>query len=220
MAITVGATTTGSTATTGTSVSFSHTISSGEALVAGATMRYGVANCINDATYNGVSMTEAVRYTNGYSTVIYYLTSPSTGANTLSVSFDSNNRSKVASAVSLSGTDTTDFIEGTQTIYSASSTTVTGSITTAADGAFGFMTMCTAPTTTFTENAGHTNLYNGNVSGEGNSSTHVHTYKTFTTAGSNSMGGTLAIAREHSGAMIAVNAAIIAPTFIPRVVFY
>lgn len=206
-AIVVGDTSSGSAATTGTSVSFSHTVNSGESLIAGATMRYGVAGCINDATYNAVTMSEAVRYSNGYSSVIYYATAPSTGSNTLSVSFDVDNRSKVATAVSIAGADTSDFIEATQTIYSGSNTDVSGTVTTAAAGAFGYFVMCTAPTTTFTSDAGQTDLYNGAVSGEAFASTHVHSYEIFSSSGSNEMGGTLSVAREFSGAVVAVNAA-------------
>jgi hypothetical protein len=102
------------TGTTGTGLSWSHTVGSGSngILVVGIGGKDTSANdlVINSITYNGVNMTlasgssaVAVESSNRLKSDIYYLLSPPAGTYSIQVTYAGNVTSKVAGAVSLFG---------------------------------------------------------------------------------------------------------------------
>lgn len=204
-AVADGDTSFGTEANTGTSITFDHVVASGEAVVAGVTVRNG-ADTVSGVTYNASSLTASVAVFSGENAEIYHKTNPSTGTNSLVATVGSTDRTKVCTALSLSGTDTSDFIEDTDTII-ASGTSVSHALTTAATDAFGFMAFIFASTDAITPAAGQTTIFNNTVSGETYSSRHLHTYKAFPSSGSNTIGCSWTTSRGRTSAAIAINAA-------------
>lgn len=126
-AISVDATTSPAEVTTVTSYSYDHTVSGDErVLVTGVTgADIGAFHCNASAiTYNSVSMTEAIDLDgfSNLSTDLFYLASPDTGTNAVSITLTDECSQVRSSSISFNGANTSSPIDTT-----ASTTNTTGS---------------------------------------------------------------------------------------------
>lgn len=96
------------------------------------------AQNVDGITYNGVAMTQISALTSAtQKSWVYYLASPTTGTNNISVDFSAACSYLHMAAVGYSGADTASPVGATQTYYSNSLTsTLNGSLTTTADNSF------------------------------------------------------------------------------------
>ena len=128
MAITVGnVTASRGPSSEASTMTFSHN-SNGTFLV--TTAQWFRARTPTSYTYNGVSMTQAVYSNNNYDSVIYYLASPSSGANNAVLTL-SGTSGITGSAISLSGVDASP-LGATNAAYTASTNAPSLSVTTTA----------------------------------------------------------------------------------------
>lgn len=110
-------------------VTFSHIISSGDVLIMVIGTNDATPNVVQSATYDSVSMTMETSFaTSTDSLYAFYLSSPTVGTNNIFVDLDVGTGSAdrgYIKAFSLSGADTSDPIELTQTAYGTGTTTQT-----------------------------------------------------------------------------------------------
>ena len=119
----VGPNSTG-TATTGNSLSWSHTCSgTNRLLTVSLSVGSGTTATVTSVTYNGVAMTEAARVmsnnqNDGY-VKLFYLVAPATGSNTVQVTCDSS-KPLIAGSVSFTGVDQTTPVSNLATNFGSS----------------------------------------------------------------------------------------------------
>lgn len=133
MALSFDAATTGSITVASSSGSFSHTCSGiNRILFVGVSV--SGANGISSVTYNGVSMTLVASIANGTNgeASIWYLISPTSGSNSVSVTASGTTGGAVIGAVSLNGSHQSSPIGATNTA-TGTSTNPSTSVTTAED---------------------------------------------------------------------------------------
>lgn len=97
-------------------VTWSHTVSGAETLIfVGVILKIPLGGSISGVTYNGTSMTlidtmdgSNIVSNSGFRNSIYYLTNPTTGSNTVSVSFTGTSASAAGGSISLTGVHQTN----------------------------------------------------------------------------------------------------------------
>lgn len=189
-AIAVDNTSNSGTFTIGTSFSWSHTTSgSDRVLVVGVTDGRNNTVRVTGVTYNGESLSSSASVASGgLNASFYYLANPDTGANTVQVS-SAATLAGIAGAISVTGADTTDPIDDTDT-SSGNGKSSSASLTTTQTNSVLVDALSVAYTfaSGFTEGASQTliaDAENVTFGGEGGIS-----YKTVSSSGSQSMSWT------------------------------
>lgn len=143
MAIAFDNSTNGGSSGSGTSHTFSHTCSGSDRILFVYVRMAGTTDRVTAITYNGVSMTkiDAQFGINNTGTTLYYLIAPATGSNTVAITKEDSATS--ALAVSYTGAKQSGVPDAKSKGESASTTGLTGNITTVADNCWGVMAVTT-----------------------------------------------------------------------------
>jgi len=157
MAIAVDSNNAGTNGSTGTSLTWSHTCAAGAVLI--VTVMYQGNHTALSITYNGVAMTKssAVIYDGGdYSASIWYLLSPSSGANDIVIT-KGNGKPIAGGSISFTGANTSAV--GSHNTASGNDTSATVTVTTTGSGN-GYVVDCVNGINTFTITGGQTAIGN------------------------------------------------------------
>jgi len=207
MAITLDATSTGATPTTGLTTTVSHVCAAGAVLYVLVAIRHG-ADLMTGVTYNGSALTQVAYIGGSVHNYIYRITAPSTGTHDIVVTYSSAvDRAKHVSGISLLGVDTTTPEDVTGTLQPTSSPS-TINLTTTTDDTVLLDSFVANETNTMTEGSGQTVISKGSVAGATYSNTHGQSYKLTTgAAGSYAMSWSWTGTGQYSHCAVAVNAA-------------
>lgn len=215
MSITVGnVTASRGPASEQTTMTFSHN-SDGTFLV--CTGQWFRGRTPSSYTYNGVSMTQAVYSNNTYDAVIYYLASPSSGANNAVLTL-SGNSGITGSAISLSGI-AASALGATNSAYTASTNAPSLSVTTTQANSIIIDSLYRNNTDTMTAGAGQTE-FQDNVDLVYGTEGGGASYEMATTTGSYAMSWSWTSATAVSHAVAEFLEEVVAATFTPRVMVY
>lgn len=155
-----------STGGSGSSFSWSHTCSGSNRVLLLGIGWYDTADTVSSITYNSVAMTlvPSSTATNGqYTAALYYLTDPTTGSNTISVTFTGSVFDFGGVALSVTGADQSTPL-GTANTASGTSTTPSVTIT-SASGELVLDTLIIAHSGTLTVGGSQTQRWNAITGG-------------------------------------------------------
>lgn len=133
MAIAFDASSTGNTANSSipSPLTWSHTVASGSNMYLVVFVEHDASDAVTGVTYNSVSMTQLLKYSDSFGKFYYAygLSSPSTGANNISVSWSGGNNFVSANGLSYSGVSSTGQPDATGTANATSGTSLSANIT-------------------------------------------------------------------------------------------